>query len=53
MDRADLANKVYQIFLRDSKALDENDAELWRQIALAEDTELQEFIDTHKERTRK
>ena len=48
MDRAEIANKVYQIFLRDSKALDENDAELWRQIALAEDTELQEFIDTHK-----
>lgn len=48
MDRADLANKVYQIFLRDSKALDENDAELWRQIALAEDITLQEFIDLHK-----
>ena len=30
MSRADLANKVYRIFLRDSKALDENDAELWQ-----------------------
>ena len=51
MRRADLANKTYQIFLRDKKTFDENDAELWRQIALADDYTLQEFIDTHKERT--
>ena len=48
MSRADLANDVYQIFLRDKKTLDDNDAELWHQIAQAEDNELQEFIDTHK-----
>lgn len=52
MSRADLANKVYQIFLRDRRSSDVKDVELWRQIALAEDSELQEFIDTHKERTR-
>lgn len=52
MSRVELANKVYQIFLRDRKASDVEDEELWRQIALAEDRELQEFIDTHKERTR-
>ena len=48
MTRADIANKVYQIFLRDGKALDENDAEVWRQIALADDITLQEFIELRK-----
>ena len=48
MTRADIVNKVYQIFLRDGKALDENDAEVWRQIALADDITLQEFIELRK-----
>lgn len=49
MSRADLANKVYQIFLRDRRASDVKDVELCQQIALSEDEELIEFINTHQE----
>lgn len=50
MDRRELADEVYKIFLRDMKASGWNDAEVWQSIAETSDDELLEFYEKKKEK---
>ena len=48
MDRKELAHAAYQIFLRDMKAIGENDLEVWKAIAETDDVSLMDFVEEKK-----
>lgn len=48
MDREQLANRTYEVFKRDGKASGDDDIEIWKAIARAEDITLIDFLCDHE-----
>ena len=48
MDREQLANRTYEVFKRDGKASGDDDIEVWKAIARAEDITLIDFLCDHE-----
>lgn len=47
MDRKELVKAAYDIFLRDGKARNRKDVEIWQALAETDDDSLMEFINEH------